>query len=144
MSYWKLIILFIFVPVIEITVLWLLLFVFKLFYTILIIFGISILGIFLAKRQGLYWWVEFNRQIDKGEVPRLPVMNGMLIFIAALFLIVPGLLSDICGIMLLFPFVRVIIIDHLTLRFEEYRKKTKYKYNANDFGGISDDVIDVS
>ncbi|MDR0390958.1 MAG: FxsA family protein [Planctomycetaceae bacterium] len=147
MAYWKLILLFIFIPVIELAGLWVFFSIFKLFYTILIVFGVSIVGVLLAKRQGMRYWIEFNRQIDNGEVPRLPVMNGMLIFVAAVFLMVPGILSDVCGIVLLLPFVRAIIIDHLTLRFEEYRKKTKYQFNShnfNDTNNASDDVIDVS
>ncbi|MDR2641744.1 MAG: FxsA family protein [Planctomycetaceae bacterium] len=148
MFYWKLILLFVFLPVIELVGLWVLCFVFKLFYAILIIFTISVFGVLLAKRQGMYCWIEFNRQLDNGEVPRLPVMNGMLIFIAAVLLVVPGVLSDFCGILLLFPFVRAIIIEHLTMRFEEYRKKTRNKfdmndYNDNNYNDKSDEVIDI-
>ncbi|MDR1483615.1 MAG: FxsA family protein [Planctomycetaceae bacterium] len=144
MFYWKIVLLFLFIPVIELAGLWVLLFVFKFYYGVLIIFGIGVVGIFLAKRQGMTCWLEFNRQVENGEVPKFPVMNGMLIFIAAVLLVLPGILSDFFGILLLIPFVRAVIIDHFVLRFEEYRNKTKNGLKTNNYGGTSDDVIDVS
>jgi UPF0716 protein FxsA len=131
-----------FVPAIELAGLWFFAYVFGLIYAFVVIIGISVIGVFLAKRQGLSCWIEFNRQVDSGDVPKVPVMNGMLILIAAMLLIVPGLLSDLCGILLLLPFVRTIIIDHLTMRFENYRKKNKNNYDQND--NNKDDVIDIS
>ncbi|MDR1290514.1 MAG: FxsA family protein [Planctomycetaceae bacterium] len=140
--YWKSTLLFMFVPAIELAGLWFFAYVFGLIYAFVVIIGISVIGVFLAKRQGLSCWIEFNRQVDSGDVPKVPVMNGMLILIAAMLLIVPGLLSDLCGILLLLPFVRTIIIDHLTMRFENYRKKNKNNYDQND--NNKDDVIDIS
>jgi UPF0716 protein FxsA len=132
--------LLILVPVIELAVFWFFSYMFGLVITIILVFSISAVGIFLSKRQGTSCWIEFNRQVDNGETPKFPAMNGMLILFAAALLIVPGLLSDFCGILLLFPFVRTIIIEHLTLQFEKYRKKTKYKNDNNN----SDNVIDIS
>jgi UPF0716 protein FxsA len=130
-----------FVPAIDLAGLWIFASVFGWVCAFVVIIGISVIGVFLAKRQGLYCWVEFNRQVDSGDMPKVPVMNGMLILIAAMLLIVPGLLSDLFGILLLFPFVRTIIIDHLTMRFENYRQKNKNDNNQNN--NIKDDIIDI-
>jgi UPF0716 protein FxsA len=143
MQYWKLILLFVFIPVIELAGLWIFSTLFHPLFALIVIICVSFIGVLLAKRQGTRCWIEFNRQIDKGETPKLPVMHGMLILIAAALLIVPGLFSDFCGLLLLLPFVRTIIIEHITMRFENYRKKTKDENNQNDYKK-TDNVIDIS
>ncbi|MDR2171511.1 MAG: FxsA family protein [Planctomycetaceae bacterium] len=148
MLYWKLILLFVLIPVIELAGLWIFSLIFNFFFTVLLIICISAFGVFLAKRQGTNCWIELNRQLDNGEVPRLPIMHGMLILIAATLLIVPGLLSDFLGILLLFPFVRTLIIDHFTMRFENYRQKTKNENKTNEYENSnnynkSDNIIDI-
>ncbi|MDR1480135.1 MAG: FxsA family protein [Planctomycetaceae bacterium] len=141
--YWRSVLLLVLVPAIDLVGLWAFACMFGFIFVFAVIVGVSIFGVFLARHQGTYCWIEFNRQIDNGEVPKTPVMNGMLILIAAMLLIVPGVLSDCCGILLLFPFVRAIIIDHLTMRFENYRKQTKNGNNTdNNKEPIS--TIDIS
>ncbi|MDR2762637.1 MAG: FxsA family protein [Planctomycetaceae bacterium] len=144
MQYWKLILLFVFIPVIELAGLCFFVFLFSFWFVLIFIICVSFVGVMLAKLQGTRCWIEFNRQLDNRETPKLPVMHGMLILIAAALLIVPGLFSDLLGILLLLPFVRTIIIDHLTMRFENYRNKVKAKDNSNNYDNSADRVIDIS
>jgi UPF0716 family protein affecting phage T7 exclusion len=99
-------------------------------------------GVILAKRQGLRCWNDFNRQIDLGETPTLPIMHGALILVAAALLIVPGFFSDFCGILLLFPIVRRIFIEHAILKFDKYRKNAN-RSNQNNFNNDNDNVLDI-
>ena len=98
----------------------------------------GLLGVFIAWRVGGHYWVELNRQLDRGEIPTLPVLHGVLILAAALLMIMPGLLTSLVGLVLLFPFTRFLVVSHLVLQFEAYRLRTR-EGNADR----SPEIIDV-
>lgn len=91
---------------------------------LLSMFFSGLLGVFIAWRVGEHYWVELNRQLDRNEMPTLPVIHGVLIMFAALLMIMPGLLTSLIGLVLLFPFTRFIVASHLVLQFEAYRLRT--------------------
>jgi len=88
-------------------------------------FGSGLIGVFIAYREGLHYWRECNRQLDRGETPVLPVLHGVLILLAALFMILPGVLTSLFGLFLLFPITRAFVASYLVLRFEVYRHQTR-------------------
>ena len=98
----------------------------------------GLLGVLIARREGLRYWIELNQQLDRGEMPTLPVLHGTLILLAALFMILPGLLTSLFGLFLLFPLTRSFVVSYLVLRFEAYRLQTR-QGNAPH----SPEIIDV-
>jgi UPF0716 protein FxsA len=110
-------------------------------FTVLAIIGSGLLGAFLAKYQGLRCWIEFNRQLDQGESPTSTVLHGILIFLAAILLIFPGLLTDFLGLLLLIPLIRSLLISYIQLRFEKYRVRTSQHPRTQPPN--SNDIIDV-
>ena len=98
----------------------------------------GLIGVFIAYREGWHYWREFNQQLDRGKTPGLPVLHGVLILAAALFMILPGLLTSLFGLFLLFPITRALVVSYLVLRFEAYRHQTR-QGNAPH----SSDIIDV-
>jgi UPF0716 protein FxsA len=111
-------------------------------FTVIAIIGSGLLGAFLARYQGLRCWIEFNRQLDRGESPTSTVLHGILIFLAAIFLIFPGLLTDFLGLMLLIPPIRSLLISYLQLRFEKYRTGTPQRPRTPP-PNPNNDIIDV-
>ena len=99
----------------------------------------GLLGVFLAYREGLRSWIELNRCVDHGETPTLPALHGVLILSAAFFMILPGLLTSLFGLFLLFPLTRSIVVSHLVLQFEAHRLRNR-KGNAPH----SPEIIDIS
>jgi len=85
----------------------------------------GLLGVFIAWKVSGHYWVELNRQLDCGEMPTLPALHGVLILLAVLLMIMPGLLTSLIGLILLFPFTRFLVVSHLVLQFESYRLKTR-------------------
>lgn len=71
--------------------------------TILLLIGMSILGAFLAKREGLAVWTRFRATLARGEVPSIEVVDGVLVLFGAALLLTPGFLTDVLGIALLIP-----------------------------------------
>jgi UPF0716 protein FxsA len=88
----------------------------------------GVLGAALARRQGLEVWRRIQREAAQGLVPAAGLMDAVLIFVAGVLLIAPGLLSDTLGLLLLVPPVRVWLrgraIQWLkrraTVRFQRY------------------------
>jgi UPF0716 protein FxsA len=111
-------------------------------FTVIAIIGSGLLGAFLARYQGLRCWLEFNRQLDRGESPTSTVLHGILIFLAAIFLIFPGLLTDFLGLMLLIPPIRSLFISYIQLRFEKYRTGTSQHQRPHP-PNSNNDIIDV-
>lgn len=77
--------------------------------TIGLLIIISFIGAWLAKREGLGVWRRFQRQVESGSVPGREIADGVMILAASALLMAPGFLTDIVGILLLLPPVRVAV-----------------------------------
>jgi UPF0716 protein FxsA len=130
--FWRLVVFLVLLPTLELL---LAIYFFKM-WVILLMFVSGLIGVFIAYREGWHCWRELNRQLDRGETPVLPALNGVLILLAALFMILPGLLTSLFGLFLLFPITRELVASYLVLRFEAYRHQTR---QGNDGQGITSD-----
>jgi UPF0716 protein FxsA len=72
-------------------------------WTILILAADSLLGTLLLKSQGRAVWKRFNDAMREGRVPHSEVIDGVLVIFGGAFLITPGFLTDIIGVLLLLP-----------------------------------------
>ena len=71
--------------------------------TILLLAVDSLIGAYLFRSQGRTIWRRFNQTLAEGRVPHREVVDGVLIVFGGAFLITPGFLSDILGVLLLLP-----------------------------------------
>ena len=81
---------------------------------------ISLLGAWLVRREGLSVFSRAQRELDAGRVPTTSLVDGLLILAAGALLLTPGFLTDIVGVLLLLPPVRVVVRRFLAAR---YRKR---------------------
>src|SRR3954454_2380329 len=84
--------------------------------TIAILIVDSIVGSLLLKHQGRAAWRRFNEALRAGRVPAREVFDGALVIFGGAFLITPGFISDIIGLLLLIPPTRA-VIRAVTVRF---------------------------
>jgi UPF0716 protein FxsA len=70
---------------------------------------ISVVGAWLAKREGLGVLRRMQRSIDSGRVPGTELVDGFLILLAGALMLTPGFLTDIVAILLLLPPVRAVV-----------------------------------
>lgn len=77
--------------------------------TISIILLTGFLGAYLAKKQGVKAWNDFNRRMAQMETPGDAMIDGICIFIGGLLLLMPGFITDIVGLLLLFSGPRNLI-----------------------------------
>lgn len=77
---------------------------------------ISVVGAWLAKREGLGVLRRMQRSIDNGRVPGAELVDGFLILLAGALMLTPGFLTDIVAILLLLPPVRAVVRRELRRR----------------------------
>ena len=77
--------------------------------TIALIFLTAIIGIYYAKLQGIQTLKSGAINLYQNKIPIYEILSGASIAVAALFLIIPGFLTDFIGFMLLIPFTRKIL-----------------------------------
>ena len=106
--------------------------------TILLIFTTAVIGIYYAKYEGLNTLKSGFAQLSKNETPAYEVISGAAIALAALFLIIPGFVTDTLGFLLIFPFSRRIIFNKFAKKFKPKDDK-KNNFIDGDFEDIDDD-----
>ncbi|MGH2770408.1 MAG: FxsA family protein [Actinomycetota bacterium] len=74
--------------------------------TIGLLIAVSIAGSVLAKREGMEVWSRFRATLARGEVPSGEVLDGVLVLLGAALLLTPGFITDVAGLLLLFPWSR--------------------------------------
>lgn len=77
------------------------------FNTVALLVAVSVLGAWLVKREGLGVLRRAQARVEAGAVPATELVDGVLILFAGALLITPGFLSDIVGVLLLLPPVRL-------------------------------------
>jgi UPF0716 protein FxsA len=84
--------------------------------TLALLILISVIGAWLAKREGLGVIRRMQRSIETGRVPGTELVDGFLILLAAALMLTPGFLTDIVAIFLLLPPVRAVVRRELRRR----------------------------
>jgi UPF0716 protein FxsA len=85
-------------------------------WTILLLAADSVLGSILLRSQGRTVWRRFNDALATGRMPHREVMDGVLVIFGGAFLITPGFLTDIVGLILLIPPTRTVVRRLVTRR----------------------------
>jgi len=78
-------------------------------WTILILLVDSIVGAMLMRSQGRAAWRRFQLATQEGRVPHREVLDGALVIFGGAFLLTPGFITDIFGLLLLLPPTRALI-----------------------------------
>lgn len=74
--------------------------------TVGIVIATALLGATVLHRQGLNAMRRAVDMTERGSPPLEPVVDGVFLLVAGLFLLTPGLLTDLAGLALLVPALR--------------------------------------
>ncbi|MCB9611137.1 MAG: FxsA family protein [Sandaracinus sp.] len=113
-----LLLLFTVVPLVE---LWLLLWIgdrVGFWPTVGIVLATGLIGATLAKAEGLRVVQRWQEATSRGQLPEEGVLGGLLVLVGGVFLITPGVLTDVTGLLLLFPPTRRLVAGFVRRRFE--------------------------
>jgi UPF0716 protein FxsA len=79
------------------------------FNTLGLLIAVSLVGAWLAKREGLSIITRVRAALDRGELPSREVADGFLILFAGALMLAPGFITDVLAILLLLPPTRAVI-----------------------------------
>jgi UPF0716 protein FxsA len=71
--------------------------------TLALLVADSLLGSLLLRTQGRAVWRRFNDALAAGRMPHREVQDGVAVIFGAAFLITPGFITDVVGLLLLLP-----------------------------------------
>jgi UPF0716 protein FxsA len=78
-------------------------------WTILLLAADSVAGSVLLRSQGRAVWRRFNQALSEGRMPHREVQDGVLVIFGGAFLITPGFITDVFGLLFLLPPTRNVI-----------------------------------
>lgn len=110
------------VPLVELTLLLTLGKYTSISFTLGFVIVTGILGAVLLRYQGLFAWRNVQKDLREGRMPTDSLLDGLMIVIAAVLLITPGVLTDLVGITLLIPpcrrLYRILLARWFRARFQ--------------------------
>ena len=104
------------------------------FNTISLIFITAIIGLYYAKYEGLNTLKSAMKQVVQNEIPIYEIISGAALAFAAFLMILPGFLTDIIGLLIIFPWTRKIFFKKIS--------KKNYKNKKNFIEGEYEDIDD--
>lgn len=102
---------------------------------LVIITGVA--GAWLARREGLRTWERVRTDIAAGRMPAEELVHALLVLIAGIVLVTPGVLTDAAGLLLLFRPVRDIVA-----RSTRKRLAGQVQFGTVDFGDLYSEAGD--
>jgi UPF0716 protein FxsA len=137
----RLLVFLILLPVVEIAVLAWIASKTSLLLVIALVLGMGVLGSLLARHQGLRMLQRVSLDLSAGRMPGDSLLDALLVLLAGLLLILPGVLSDMLAIALLIPSSRRMLKGLVRRYLSAQVNSIHVVTTGNGFDG--DDVIDV-
>ena len=85
--------------------------------TVAWIIGVSVVGAWVVKREGMSALRRANERVARGEVPTNELVNGVLILFGGALLLTPGFFTDVLGLVLVLPPTRALLRGTVKRRF---------------------------
>ena len=103
------------------------------FYTISLIIITAVLGLYYARYEGLNTLKSGVQQIVKNELPIYEIISGAALAFAALLMILPGFMTDIIGLLIIFPWTRRLFFKNISKK-----KNIKKNFIEGEYEDIDD------
>ena len=87
--------------------------------TILLVLTTGVVGVTLARSQGLRVLIKAQEALDMGQPPSEALFDGVCILVGGLLLLTPGFLTDAVGFCLLLPSTRMWFKSYLRYKIEQ-------------------------
>jgi len=137
------------IPLMELTLLVWLSDLTSVWFTLGEVFATGVIGLWVVRRQGWNTWSQHRATVAQGETPAAAAINSLMIQFAGFLLFVPGLLSDVLGILLLISPIRTLVRQWAVAQFASRASVHFHTFTSGNYddmqraGTPSDDIIDV-
>nr|WP_283102853.1 FxsA family protein [Shewanella abyssi] len=122
---------FVVVPVIELSVLIRVGEALGSWTTVALVIFTAVVGVSLVRSQGISTLMQVQQKMARGEAPGQEIVEGMMLAAAGLLLLIPGFVTDFLGLILLTPFTRIPVAGYFYKRMQ-----LKVKANGGFQGGF--------
>lgn len=112
--------------VVEITVLVIVGNAIGLLATILLLIAASVIGMWLLRREGTRTFAAFQEAVRTRRVPHREMVDGVLIAASGVLILIPGFVSDVLALALLFPPTRSLLTKRITRRAEQAARSARF------------------
>ena len=86
-------------------------------WAIFLIIFTSVLGVLLMRFQGFFTLQQAQLAMQRGEMPAVPMLEGVVLFIGGILLVLPGFVTDFLGLLTLVGPLRRALIRRFTRGF---------------------------
>lgn len=100
----------------------------------------AVLGVLVVRVGGLHTLLRIHRRLQAQELPTRELLDMLLILLGGAMLILPGLISDACGLLLLLRPVRWVARAAMAALFGELAPD---RPRPGSGGPMADEVIEV-
>ena len=138
--FFYLLIIFIILPIIEISIFIQVGGFVGTFNTILIIFLTAAVGVYFVRQQGFRTFQKIAVELQNQQIPVQGMFDGLVILISGILLVTPGFLTDIIGFLGLIPQTRVFLLGIIKNLFLQ-NAHTQYKKDVDET--IDGDFIEI-
>jgi UPF0716 protein FxsA len=87
--------------------------------TIALVLATGVLGVWLARREGTRVLRSWQASMARGEVPKEGAMASVLVLLGGVLLVIPGVVTDVLGLVLLLPWTRRWVAASIRRRLEQ-------------------------
>jgi UPF0716 protein FxsA len=105
--------------------------------TLALLIVLSFVGAWVCKREGLAVLRRLQQTLAEGRTPHKEVVDGFLILLGGALLLAPGFVSDVFGLLLLIPPVRIVV---RTMLLRSFRRRGSFAIRIVDGVGTRFDL----
>ena len=141
--FFYLLIIFIILPIIEISIFIQVGGFVGIFNTILIIFLTAAVGVYFVRQQGFRTFLKITAELQNQQFPVQGMFDGLVILISGILLVTPGFLTDIIGFLGLIPQTRVFLLGIIKNLFLQRYSNARKQYKKDMDETIDGDFIEI-
>ena len=141
--FFYLLIIFIILPIIEISIFIQVGGFLGTFNTILIIFLTAAVGVYFVRQQGFRTFQKISSELQNQQIPVQGMFDGLVILVAGILLVTPGFLTDIIGFLGLVPQTRVFLLGIIKNLFLQRYSNVHKQYKKDMDETIDGDFIEI-
>jgi len=141
--FFYLLIIFIILPIIEISIFIQVGGFVGTFNTILIIFLTAAVGVYFVRQQGFRTFQKIAVELQNQQIPVQGMFDGLVILISGILLVTPGFLTDIIGFFGLIPQTRIFLLGIIKNLFLQRYSNAHKQYKKDMDETIDGDFIEI-
>ena len=112
-------------------------------YTLLVLLAGSVVGLWLARREGLRAVRAMAEAARDHRVAHVELTDGLLVAMGGLLLLVPGLVTDVAGLLLLLPPTRSLVRRRMVREAERRAPVLRTARIRGDGSIVDGSIVDV-